>query len=492
MDPLVGPLFFLRNFFHIQHPTKGQLKFDPFDYQIELIRSYIDYRFSINLLSRQTGKTTTAAGFLLWYAMFKPDSTILIAAHKYSGVLEIMQRIRYAYELCPDHIRAGATSYNKGSIEFENGSRIVAQATTENTGRGMSITLLYLDEFAFVRPSIAKEFWTSISPTLSTGGAAIITSTPNSDEDQFALLWKGAIKTEDEFGNQTELGVNGFHAYECNWKRHPDRDQKWADEELGRIGEERFRREHLNEFVIDDETLIKPTTLIEMVGINPIKKHGQVRWFKKLVPGHIYVVALDPSLGTGGDFAAIQIYDANTLDQVGEWKHNKTPCQQQIRIMADIIKYIETQTFNSKNTYYSLENNTIGEAALVSLEEFGEHNIPGVMLTQRKRVGVGRVRKGFTVTKNSKLSACAKFKSMIETKRMTIHSKSLVSELKTFVALGNSYEAKVGQHDDLVTSSLIAVRMILELRDYHKELEGNISDFTQDDDIKPMPFIALF
>ena len=129
------------------------------------------------------GKTTTAAGYLLWYAMFVPDSTILIAAHKYSGAQEIMQKIRYAYELMPDHIRAGVTSYNKGSIEFENGSRIVAQATTENTGRGMSITLLYCDEFAFVRPTIAKEFWTSISPTLATGGKAIITSTPNSDED---------------------------------------------------------------------------------------------------------------------------------------------------------------------------------------------------------------------------------------------------------------------------------------------------------------------
>ena len=120
------------------------------------------------------GKTATAAGYLLWFAMFVPDATILIAAHKYSGAQEIMQRIRYAYELCPNHIRAGVTSYNKGSIEFDNGSRIVSQATTENTGRGMSITLLYCDEFSFVRPSIAQEFWTSISPTLATGGKAIL------------------------------------------------------------------------------------------------------------------------------------------------------------------------------------------------------------------------------------------------------------------------------------------------------------------------------
>ena len=160
--------------------------------------------------------------------MFKSDSTILIAAHKYTGAQEIMQRIRYAYELCPDFIRAGVVSYNKGSIDFENGSRIVSQTTTETTGRGMSITLLYCDEFAFVRPTIAREFWTSISPTLSTGGKAIITSTPNSDEDQFAFIWKQAHKNIAEYGNTTVngLGVHGFFAYQSDWWGPPDRDEK--------------------------------------------------------------------------------------------------------------------------------------------------------------------------------------------------------------------------------------------------------------------------
>jgi hypothetical protein len=194
-------------------------------------------------MPRQSGKSTSAAGYLLWYAMFKPDSTILIAAHKYTGAQEIMQRVRYAYENCPDYIKAGVTTYNKGSLDFENGSRIVSATTTENTGRGMSITLLYLDEFAFVRPSIAKEFWTAITPTLSTGGKAIITSTPNSDEDQFAFIWKGANKTEDEFGNTTELGINGFRAYRAYWDEQPGRDEKWAAEMKAQLGEDRFNRE---------------------------------------------------------------------------------------------------------------------------------------------------------------------------------------------------------------------------------------------------------
>jgi hypothetical protein len=255
-DPLTGPSYFLEKYFYIQHPVKGKLLYEPYDYQRNLVKSYNDYRFSINLLSRQLGKTTTAAGYLLWFAMFKPDSTILVAAHKYAGAQEIMQRIRYAYESTPNHIRAGVTSYNKGSIEFENGSRIISTATTENTGRGLSITLLYLDEFAFVRNTIAQEFWTSISPTLSTGGKAIITSTPNSDEDQFWQLWLEANKTVDEFGNETGIGRNGFKAFTALWSEHPDRDQKWADDELGRIGTEKFSREHL---------CLAQTTLIDLL-----------------------------------------------------------------------------------------------------------------------------------------------------------------------------------------------------------------------------------
>ena len=244
--PETGPFYFLKNYFNIQHPVKGKLLYKAYDYQIKLLETYHNYRFNINMLPRQTGKTTTAAGYLLWRGMFVPDSIILIAAHKYAGAQEIMQRIRYAYELCPDYIRAGVVSYNKGSIDFENGSRIVSQTTTETTGRGMSITLLYCDEFAFVRPTIAREFWTSISPTLSTGGQAIITSTPNSDEDQFAFIWKQANKSVDEYGNPTKngLGINGFYAYKSDWWEHPDRDDKWKEEEMGRIGEERFRREH--------------------------------------------------------------------------------------------------------------------------------------------------------------------------------------------------------------------------------------------------------
>ena len=489
-DPINGPKHFMSHYFYIQHPTKGRMNYVPFAYQDRLIDTYHNFRFSISLMPRQTGKTTSAAGYLLWFAMFNPDSTILIAAHKYTGAQEIMQRIRYAYELCPDHIRAGCTSYNKGSIEFENGSRIVSQTTTETTGRGMSITLLYCDEFAFVRPTIAREFWTSISPTLSTGGKAIITSTPNSDEDQFAEIWKGANKCVDEYGNQTEIGINGFKAYQSHWNEHPDRDEKWKQEEMGRIGEERFRREHGCEFLIFDETLISSSCLLELTGINPIEKQGQIRWYHKPKKGNTYVVALDPSLGTGGDNAALQVIELPSCRQVAEWQHNRTPVQGQVRVIKEVCNYIYEQIGTETDIYYSVENNTLGEAILVAISELGEENIRGIFVSEPARTGhTRRYRKGFTTTNKSKLAACAKLKNLVESKKLTISSSNLISELKNFVASGGAFAAKTGETDDLVMSMLLAVRIIQFLQNFDPTLDTYIKD--HEDLIEPMPFIMM-
>ena len=489
-DPDTGPQYFMDNFFHIQHPTKGKMLYHPFEYQKRLIDTYHNNRYSISMMPRQTGKSTSAAGYLLWVAMFHPDSTILIAAHKYTGSQEIMQRIRYAYELCPDHIRAGVTSYNKGNLDFENGSRIVSTTTTENTGRGMSISLLYCDEFAFVRPGIAKEFWTSISPTLATGGKAIITSTPNSDEDQFALLWKGANKCEDSYGNPTEVGINGFKAYRSYWNEHPDRDEKWAEEQRAQLGDDRFRREMGCEFIINDETLIAPAKLIDLRGHEPLYRTGQVRWFQHPRAGRIYVVSLDPSLGTGGDPSAIQVFEANTTEQIAEWRHNKTTIPEQVRILAEICKHINEKTKDPESIYYSIENNTIGEAALISIDEYGEDNIPGYFLSEPGGGGSRRYRKGFNTSNKPKLAACNKFKTLIESGKMKIRSASLVSELKTFIAHGVSYAAKPGETDDLVMAALLAVRMLQQLQTFDAGIDKQLRDHN-DMSSTPMPFISV-
>lgn len=491
-DPVTGPKYFMDNFFYIQHPVKGKLLYAPFEYQEKLIDVYHNNRFSIALMPRQTGKTTSASGYLLWYAMFIPDSTILIAAHKFTGAGEIMSRIRYAYEMCPDHIRSGVTSYNKQSIEFDNGSRIVAQTTTETTGRGMSVSLLYCDEFAFVPPNIAKEFWTSISPTLSTGGKAIITSTPNSDEDQFALIWKEANKCFDEFGNPTTIGRNGFKFYKAHWSEHPDRDEKWKQEEMSRIGEERFRREHECEFLIFDETLINSIVLAELGGIDPLYKTGQVRWYKKPQKGKVYTVALDPSLGTGGDPAAIQVLELPECLQIAEWQHNKTTVQRQVQLIKEICQHIYEAIDLEQDIYYSVENNTLGEAALICISEIGEENIRGNFLSEPAKLGTTRKhRKGFTTTNKSKLAACAKFKNMVETKKIHISSNNLIGELKNFIARGAGFAAKDGETDDLVTSMLLAVRMLQTLQNFDAELDTRLRNNSEEEFIEPMPFIMM-
>ena len=494
MDPDTGYLYFAKKFAYIQHPVKGKLLYDPYEYQLGLMESYHNFRFNINMMPRQTGKTTCASIYLAWYAMFVPDQTILVAAHKYTGAQEIMSRIRFVYETCPDHVRAGVTSYNKQSIEFENGSRIVAQTTTGNTGRGMSISLLYCDEFAFVQPNIAEEFWTSISPTLATGGRAIITSTPNSDEDTFATIWKQAENKFDEHGNESDVGSNGFHSFISQWHEHPDRDEAWKVEEVGRIGEEKFRREYGCEFLVFDETLINSLKLATMEGIDPVMKMGQTRFYKNIRKDGIYVVALDPSMGTGGDYAAIQVYELPSFKQVAEWQHNQTAIPEQVRTVREINTYI-ADVCGGENVYWSVENNSIGEAVLLIINDIGEENIPGLLLSEPMRKGhIRKFRKGFNTTHKTKISSCSRLKTLIENDKLHIYSKPLISELKGFVAQSTSFKAKSGQHDDLVSATLLVMRMMQVLAEWdpriYQQWGGAVgkTGMTGDDDYEaPMP-----
>ena len=494
LDPVNGPLYFAKNFIKIQHPVRGSIPFHPYEYQERLIHAYHNNKQCIAMLPRQMGKTTCAVAYLLWYTMFIPDAQVLIAAHKYEGAKDIMDRYRFGYENLPDFVRAGVYSYNRNTIEYDNGSRIQATTTTENTGRGKSLSLIYCDEFAFVQPpEKAKEFWTALSPTLATGGKAIITSTPNSDEDQFAMIWTEANKKFDEFGNETPLGVNGFFPYFAHWTEHPDRDDAWANLERAKIGEERFRREFECEFLIFDETLINSVKLTELSGIDPTMTMGQTRWYKDIDSKATYLVALDPSLGTGGDYGAIQVYEMPSMIQVAEWHHNTTPVQQQVKHMREILKYIQSRGEEKgavPQIYYSVENNNLGEAALIVISDIGEENFPGLFLSEPIRRGhVRKFRKGFNTTHRSKISACSQLKNLVETNKMKIHSKPLISELKTFVATGLGFKAKSGEHDDLVSSTLLIIRMADVLADWDPQIYEKMTEKVAEDQM-PMPIFV--
>ena len=491
------PLYFMQNYLRIQHPTKGAIKFEAYEYQKQLIDCYWKNTSVVAMLPRQTGKTTTAAGYLLWYAMFTDDVTILIAANKFRAANEIMDRIKYAYEELPDWLRAGVNVYNVQDIKFDNGSRIKATTTTPDSGRGMSISLLYLDEFAFVKPRIAEEFWTAISPTLATGGKCIITSTPNSDEDKFAEIWFGANKTIDDFGDDIPggTGVNGFKAFTVHYSERPGYDEAWAVKERNKIGADKFDREYGCEFLTADSTLINAVTLLKLQGTDPIFKTNEIRWYDKIQPNKTYLVALDPSAGVGKDAAAIEVFCLPDMKQVAEWTHNRTSIPNQVRTMQNIINFIsaEMRKFPEQkgdvDIYFTLENNTWGEAALQVVNEIGEDRFNAIMMHEPKVRGVStRHRKGLNTNTRSKSTACTKLKSLLEASKLFVYSRPLVRQLKFFVSKGDSFAAKVGENDDCVMATLLCVRMMQMVTRWDESV-GNLlkDDFAEDAHEEPMP-----
>jgi hypothetical protein len=348
------------------------------------------------------------------------------------------------------------------------------------------------DEFSFVSPpEKAKEFWTALSPTLSTGGRCILTSTPNSDEDQFALIWHDANKKFDNNGIEQKVGINGFYPFFAHWREHPDRDDKWATTERAKINSEKFRREFECEFLINDETLINATKLAELKGVDPILTMGQMRWYKEINPLSTYLVSLDPSLGTGGDFAAMQVFEMPSMEQVGEWRHNTTPVQTQIRHLRDILSYIHDRGIEKSGfaptTYYSMENNTLGEAALIVIESIGEENFHGLFLSEPIKKGhIRKFRKGFNTTHRTKVTACSQFKNLLETGKMKINSKVLVSELKTYISRGVGFGAKSGENDDLISAVLLIIRMATVLSDWDPSIYDKMSEKLTEDQM-PLP-----
>lgn len=226
-------------------------------------------------------------------------------------------------------------------------------------------------------------------------------------------------------------------------------------------------------FITYEETLINPLKLTELSGIEPTNNVGQVRWYKKPSPIYTYVITLDPSAGTGGDSAGIQVVELPTMVQVAEWQHNKTPVEGQIKVLMDIMQYI--RDFGAHQIFWTVENNTIGEAALVVIRDTGEENFPGEFLSEPTKVAGKRGRRGFTTTHKSKIEACVSLKRYIEQGKLTVNSKALISELKNFVAKGNSYAAKPGETDDLVMSLVLAVRVIAYVSTFDDDVYSRIN-----------------
>lgn len=453
------PVHFINTYVKVQHPIDGLVPFILRDYQIKMIRAYQDNRYTVVLSARQTGKSVTAAAFILWYAIFHFDKTILIASNKNSNAMEMIYRIRTAYENLPMWLKPGVMDdgWNKHSVGFDNGTRIMSEATSENSGRGLSISLLYLDEFAFVAPSIQEEFWTSISPTLSTGGSCIMTSTPNGDMDIYAQIWRGA-----------QVGVNGYHPIRVYWDEPPGRDEEFKKEEIGRIGERKWMQEYECQFLSSEALLISSIVLANMTPrieqIRPInvikdpKTDADIVLWHELKQGATYLVGVDPATGSGEDYSAITLYEFPSLKQVGEYRSNTMSTNDLYGILKNLLLHLERlQTM----VYFSVENNGVGEG-VISLYEADEHPPENAEFVSEE----GKKKRGMTTTSKTKMKACVNLKEMIEKDNMEISSPVLLAELKMYVRHKGAYAAQAGGTDDCISATLIVVRLIEEIATY--------------------------
>ena len=477
------PVYFIRNYVWLQHPTKGKILFNLYDYQEELVRHCEDNSRVIALISRQMGKTQTISMYLLWYAMFHPDKTIVIASKNNGHAMEIMDRIRFAYEELPHWLKAGCRYYNKHNIEFDNGSRIKSEATTEKTGRGLAISKLYLDELAFISPRIQTEMWRSLAPTLSTGGDAIISSTPNGDTDLFATLWRAANAEE-----------NSFKPVFYPWHRHPDRSDDYLAQMQGELGPIGFRQEVLCEFISSDAMLIDSLKLSYIKSRPPVFENMGFRFWKpedQLGGRNVtYMVGLDPATGNGKDFTVIQVLEFPKLEQIAELRLNTVNIPLIYAKLKWLFKYLRKPGPNGGRAeiIWSFERNGIGEA-LVAMIQNDDSPDGGIYIDGVDLYNENPTRLGCYTTGKSKLLACMQIKSLLEKgpeNGMRIYSDKLLFELQNFVAAGGTYQAKSGCTDDTIMSLAVVMKLLGRLASYDDKARKMVyENIDPDADMRP-------
>jgi len=448
------PIHFIKNYIYIQHPIKGIIPFELYDFQERMIHELRGDKYNLILAGRQCGKTTTVSAYLLWFAFFCPDKLILIVSKNNEGAMELISKIRFMYENVPNWLKPGVVdeTFNKHAMGFDNGTRILSTATSEDSGRGLAVSLLYCDEFAFVKPNIQESFWTSISPTLSTGGKCIMSSTPNGSVNLFATLWRKAITN-----NNSE-----FTPIRIKWDEVPGRDEAFKKKQIEILGMHKFRQEFLCEFLSSDRLLIDSAILNEMEqrALEPKTKTQkyEFEFWQELQPGKTYLVGVDPSTGSGLDYTVIEIFSFPELQQVGHLRSNVVSSAFCYKALKSLLLLL--QSINAK-VYFSIENNGIGEG-LISLYDADE-SPP----TQAEFISeAGKNRYGMTTSGKTKMKTCLTLKQLVERNAITICSKLVINELQCFIRKGDKFEAQPGATDDTVSSLLIITRLLHEISQF--------------------------
>ena len=457
------PQYFIEKYIKIVSLDKGLIPFDMYPFQKEMVGTFHNNRFSICKLPRQSGKTTTIISYILHYVLFNESVNVAILANKAATARDILSRLQLAYENLPKWLQQGIMSWNKGSLELENGSRIVASSTSSSAVRGGSYNLIFLDEFAFVPTNIAEEFFSSVYPTISSGKTTkvIIVSTPNG-MNLFYKLWTDA-----------ETKKNTYVPIEVHWSEVPGRDEKWKKETISNTSETQFAKEFECEFLGSINTLIHPSKIKVIPSKKTLTSNAGLDIYENPDKESTYVLVADVARGIQGDSSAFIVIDVSKIPYrlVGKYKNNEI----KPLLFPNIIKKVAT-AYN--NAFVMVEVNDIGDQVANALQfDLEYENL--IMSTMRGRAGQivgggfsgGRAQLGVRTTKAVKKLGCSNLKTMIESDKIILEDFDIISEMSTFVQHGQSFQAEEGHHDDLMMCCVLFAWLTGQT--YFKELTNS-------------------
>ena len=459
------PLYFMLNYVQIVSLDEGLVPFNMYNFQKHIVRTIHSNRFTICKLPRQSGKSTTTISYLLHYALFNPNSNIAILANKSQTARDILGRLQLAYENLPKWLQQGVINWNKGNIELENKSTIVAAATSSSAIRGGSFNIIFLDEFAFVPANIAEMFFSSVYPTISSGKNTkmIIVSTPHG-MNMFYKLWTDANNKQ-----------NDYVPIEVHWSEVPGRDEKWKEETIRNTSPEQFQSEFECEFLGSIDTLIAPSKIKNTPHVLPLESKGGLQMFEKPIKGNTYVCTVDVARGTTKDYSAFIIFDVTKIPYkvVATYKNNEV----KPFVFPSIIEKA-CKGFN--DAHVLVEVNDLGQQISDTMQyELEYENM--LMTTQRGRagqiLGAGFSGRGTSIgvrmTKQIKKIGCSGFKTLVESDKVIINDFNIIEEMSTFSRRGNSWMAEEGCNDDLVMC--LVIFGWLSNQEYFKEMtDSNI------------------
>ena len=454
------PVYFANKYVKIVSLDEGLVPFTPYRFQERLINNFHENRFNICKMPRQTGKSTTVVSYLLHYAIFNDSVNIGILANKAATARELLGRLQTAYENLPKWMQQGIMVWNKGSLELENGSKILAASTSASAVRGMSFNILFLDEFAFVPNHIADSFFASVYPTITSGKntKVIIVSTPHG-MNHFYRMW-----------NDAEKGRNEYIPTDVHWSEVPGRDEAWKEQTIANTSEQQFKIEFECEFLGSIDTLIAASKLRSLVYDSPIKSNAGLDVYEEPQKDHDYVITVDVARGVGEDYSAFVCVDITSFPHkvVAKYRNNDIKPMLFPNVIYEIAK-----SYNS--AFILCEVNDVGDQ-VASLLHYDLEYQNVLMCSMRGRAGqiVGqgfsgkKTQLGVKMSKTVKKVGSLNLKTMIEENKLLFHDLDIISELTTFISKNNSFEAEDGCNDDLAMCLVIYAWLVAQ--DYFKEL----------------------